>query len=65
MSNAGHDVLVPGKPDRPIHHIFMPSAPAPHSPAKGHVNHIPQATVPEQERTYQVDIDGDGVIPAP
>jgi hypothetical protein len=29
----------------------------------GHINHVAPATLPDRERTLQVDIDGDGIIP--
>jgi hypothetical protein len=53
------------KASRHLPHLFLPSVPVPCAPVKGHVNHIPMATTPDIEHTYQVDIDGDGIIPAP
>ena len=45
------------------HSSFLPGTLAP-SPVSGHLNRIPQATLSDRERTLQVDIDGDGIVPA-
>jgi hypothetical protein len=48
-------------PVRPLH-TFLPSGVAAYTPVAGHVNHCKQATTPDIEETFQVDIDGDGII---